>query len=158
MKKLITVIATIFSLNLVAQYGIVSTGASIQNTNGSISNTIGQAAYKNIVVSSNSSYEGIQQPFILITGIEEHDAGNITFDVYPNPSSDKLILILKDTTANSKTYTYQLINIVGKIINEGAIYKNQTLVIDLNQFSTGQYQLMVYKDKELIKSNKIIKN
>jgi len=158
MKKLIAVIATIFSLNLVAQYGIVSTGASIQNTNGSISNSVGQPAYKNIVGSNNSSCEGLQQPFILITGIEEHDAGNITFDVFPNPSSDKLILILKDTTANSKTYTYQLINIAGKIIYDGVLYKKQTLAIDVNQLSCGQYQLLVYKDKELIKSNKIIKN
>ena len=158
MKKLLVVTTTIFSLNLVAQYGILSTGASIQNTNGSISNSIGQPAYKNAVGSNNSSCEGLQQPFILITGIEEHDAGNISFDVYPNPSSDKLILILKDTISNSKTYTYQLINIAGKIINEGAIYKNQTLAIDVTQLSTGQYQLMVYKDKELIKSNKIIKN
>ena len=158
MKKLLVVTTTIFSMNLVAQYGIVSTGASIQNINGSISNSIGQAAYKNVLGSNNSTYEGLQQPFILITGIEEHDAGNISFDVYPNPSSDKLILILKDTTANSKTYNYQLINIVGKIINEGAIYKNQTLAIDVTQLSTGQYQLIVYKDKELIKSNKIIKN
>jgi hypothetical protein len=158
MKKLITVIATISSLNLVAQYGIVSTGASIQNTNGSISNSIGQPAYKNAVGSNNSSCEGLQQPFILITGIEEHDAGSISFDVYPNPSSDKLILILKDTTANSKTYTYQLINIAGKIIYDGVLYKNQALAIDINQLSTGQYQLMIYKDKELIKSNKIVKN
>lgn len=158
MKKLIAIIATILTLNTAAQFGIVSTGASIQNTNGSISISVGQPAYKNAVGNNNSSYEGLQQPFILITGIEERDAGNIVVDVYPNPSGDKLILILKDTTANSKTYTYQLINIAGKIIYDGVLYKNQALAIDINQLSTGQYQLLVYKDKELIKSNKIIKN
>ena len=143
MKKLITVIATISSLNLVAQYGIVSTGASIQNTNGSISNSIGQPAYKNAVGSNNSSCEGLQQPFILITGIEEHDAGSISFDVYPNPAQSTLTINSSDDQQE-----FILFDLYGRKVLMDSFRKSTNINVSL--LPGGLYILQVKIGKEII--------
>jgi hypothetical protein len=151
----LTIFLLILSIGLYSQQATVSSGGKVSVTSGSISYSIGQVVY-NIAQGVNGSItEGLQQPYEIseITGIENKHI-TLSIFVYPNPTSDYLVLRL---TEENKDYKYALFDIKGQLIK-----KEQELSIEnrieMSQYKSGTYLLKVTKSEKELKIFSIIKN
>lgn len=143
-------------LNSQAQQGIVSAGGEGNGAGGSISFTIGQIDYTNISTGEGSINEGLQQPYeiFIVTGIEEKGI-EINAAVYPNPATD--FIILKVENWESAKFSYQLVDIQGKILLNKKVENNET-TIPFTELSGALYFIKVLKNNNEVKTFKIIKN
>ncbi|MGB1041336.1 MAG: T9SS type A sorting domain-containing protein, partial [Flavobacteriales bacterium] len=65
------------------------------------------------------------------------DNRGVEFDLYPNPSSDYVIISINSPL----TYDYSVINVDGKLIKNGKITKQKN--IDVSNLSNGVYIIRV---------------
>jgi len=79
-----------------------------------------------------------------ITGINEISV-NIDLKVYPNPASDKVNILL--STKTNEMQFVEVINTLGKIVNEHIIYSNFPLTIDVAVFTAGTYVILLKDNK-----------
>lgn len=83
-----------------------------------------------------------------------HFEKEIKVNIFPNPTSEN-VTIQGDLPTNSQI---ELINIKGQIIYQQSNFTNEQLKIDLSDFPNGVYLLKISKEKDVIVSQKIIKN
>jgi hypothetical protein len=151
----LTLFWQIFQLN--AQNNTVASGNNASGTTGSISYSIGQVNY---VSSSNSNAfinQGVQQPFEIITilGTSAFEDINDAIITYPNPVVYNLNLEINNISLNG--LRYELYDINGKILGYEKV-KNIKNNIEMLNYPVGIYFLKVLKNRNEIKSFKIIKN
>lgn len=79
----------------------------------------------------------ISANFIPIILANEQEAPHI--QVYPNPASDKVFI------KSSKAFTYQLIDVSGRLLNQSTT-KNLSHTIDLNRFPSGNYLIILQEE------------
>ena len=152
---LLLLIASIVGPKLKAQEGFVSSGNSATGSGGSISYSIGQVCYAVQSGAAGTIVEGVQQPFE-ISGLSINDLisdTTLNCKVYPNPTSDFIILETGDGTTFD--ITYQLINNLGKELKCGT-YRNK-VQINMQACLPGMYCLRVISPKGICKSFKIVK-
>jgi len=146
-----------------ALLGICSTGFSQSNTlagggeatgsGGSVSYSVGQVDYINSSGTGGSVNQGVQQPYeLFVAGISE--GGLISLNMYPNPTSDQLIIEIDETL---KDLSFDLTDMNGKVLISQTIKDKETL-LNLKEFASGSYHLVVQHENEIIESFKIIKN
>jgi len=141
--------------SIVAQETVLSSGNDITGAGGSASYSIGQVVYTTNSGTNGSVAQGVQQPYeISITTITDADI-SVSLSVYPNPTSD--LLILKANMQDDLGLSYQLHSIHTTLIEGKAIGK-ETELIDMGSLPSAVYILTVYNDNLPIKTFKIIKN
>lgn len=141
--------------SIVAQEAVLSSGNDITGAGGSASYSIGQVVYTTNSGTNGSVAQGVQQPYeISITTITDADI-SVSLSVYPNPTSD--LLILKANMKDDLGLSYQLHSIHTTLIEGKAIGK-ETELIDMGSLPSAVYILTVYNDNLPIKTFKIIKN
>jgi hypothetical protein len=155
--KLITLFLLVAGLSgLHAQESVNATGGDASGSGGSASYSVGEIVYTTLPGTGGSVAEGVQQPFEIsvVTGLEQINI-NLTFSVYPNPTTGYLNLEVE--TDNWIDLSFQLFDIQGKLLDTEKITSIQTS-IDMSFFVSGTYFVKVtHHDKE-IKTYKIIKN
>lgn len=92
--------------------------------------------------------EGLHQPFISLIDINELSAFSI--QVYPNPTSDKLIL-----EHNLNTVTAVLYDSRGRLVFENNSSGTNDL-FDLSSISQGKYTLIILRNDNLLYSCKVL--
>ncbi|TAG55643.1 MAG: T9SS C-terminal target domain-containing protein [Cytophagales bacterium] len=101
---------------------------------------------------------GVQQPLIIsaLTGIKGSEKLMIACQIYPNPSSDFVVLSW-DSALNSTYVNYKIADVNGKnIILASAQNQSKISVLDL---AIGTYIINVSDSKNnFIKSFKLVKN
>jgi hypothetical protein len=139
-----------------AQNGTVSSGGDASGTGGSISYSVGQIDYITQNGSGGIITQGLQQPYeiLVLTGIETKEI-QLSVSVYPNPTSDFIILRVKDLSFEDLRYSFY--DIHGKLIKEDKISGNETTII-IGELSKANYFIKVTLNKKEIKTFKIIKN
>ena len=155
-RKIITIcyLALISSGNLLAQQNPVASGGDAGGRGGSFSYSIGQIGY----VTSNGSLgtitEGLQQPYeiLILSGLERT---GITLSVYPNPTTDFIVLSVEN--GNIQNMTYILYDILGKVIETKKLNGNQT-TISMTNLANDIYFIKVLENDNGLKIFKIIKN
>ncbi|MFH0893699.1 MAG: T9SS type A sorting domain-containing protein [Bacteroidota bacterium] len=156
--KTIFIFLTLIVANtqLHAQQSTLPSGGEATGTGGTVSYSIGQAAYITNTGVNGSVAEGVQQPYEIsvITGIEQTNIHLSAF-VYPNPVIDKLVLNMKDNSFSG--LIYQLLDANGKLILMKEITETET-TIPTHQLTAGAYFLKIMRSEKEIKSFKIIKN
>jgi hypothetical protein len=90
--------------------------------------------------------EGVHQPIISLIDIEEHEDIHIT--VYPNPTSQKLVL---DHALS--TVRVNLHDALGRLVIEEI---GRCDFFDLGEYPQGQYTLTVYQEDTLVYRCKIL--
>jgi len=147
----------VFFVNiLLAQETYTTTGGSATGTTGKASYTIGQVFYvEKIGTDGNYIIDGVQQAFEISTITNFPIANDINLTVYPNPTSDYLILGIKNYESNNLTYHFFDIN--GKLLQSGKI-KSQETCINTNKLKPSIYFVKIIDDNKIIKTFKIIKN
>lgn len=156
MKKLILiVIVLLINAEMFAQNSTVSNGNTVNSSQGSVSYTVGQVAYTSSTSSIGNIEQGLQQSYSIseTLGTEE---SNIPLKIvaFPNPTTNTLQLKLENNNAD---LSYKLINLLGKTINTEKITSNN-ITINMEMQPSAIYFLNIYKQSNLIKTLKIIKN
>jgi hypothetical protein len=139
-----------------AQNNTVSGGGAASGSGGSVSYTIGQVFYAALQGTNGSLIQGVQQPFeISIVTSTEDISMDLKAQVYPNPSSDHLILSIN--SLELKNLQYMLYDLQGHLISSNRIRQN-TSIIPVSQLSNGTYFLRILSNKKQIRTFQIIKN
>ena len=160
MKKPITfLLVLLFPLFIIAQEisqeVISSSGNYSDGSSGQLSWTLGELATETYGTADVSLTQGFQQPFYEVTAIFENLESNTLIQVYPVPSSDFITVEFEEIQNDMQIILY---NLQGEIILRKQA-ESETITIDLNSLSPSEYILnIINKDKNLIKSYKIVKH
>ncbi len=160
-KKLVFSVIFIIGLRLTglqAQELIQASGGEASGSEGSTSYSIGQVFYKaNIGTDTYSIIEGVQQPYeiSIVSVIEQTKGINLNCLVYPNPTSD--FLILKAANFENENLCYNLLDIKGNLIERGSITDGE-VNIKMEILVPAIYFIKVIQETNEIITFKIIKN
>ncbi|MBN1416631.1 MAG: T9SS type A sorting domain-containing protein, partial [Bacteroidales bacterium] len=139
-----------------AQQAVAASGGNAAGAGGTVSYTVGQAAYTTNVSSSGTVAQGCQQPFeiYVLTGLEETREINVEFMVYPNPSSG----LIKLTVSNNelKDLGFRLYNNSGILIQNKRITDRETF-IEMGDLPSATYYLNIYDNNKELKTFILIK-
>ena len=139
-----------------AQETLSVSGGNASGSGGIVNFTLGQIAYSSNAGTNGSLTQGVQQLYevSVYTGIEDKSI-NLALSAYPNPTNG--LLILKVEKNENSTFTAQLFDSNAKIVENIKLTSEETN-FQMNDKHVGVYFLRVFKDKNEIKSFKIIKN
>ena len=142
--------------NVTAQSNTLTTGGDANSSSGSVSYSIGQIDYISASSTSGNINQGLQQPFefYIITGTHE-DGINLNIKAFPNPTD--YFVSLEVDLDDLSNLNYQLFNMHAQLLESKTIQVKNTL-IDLRSLINGSYILKITRNKQEIKSFKIIKN
>ena len=139
-----------------AQETIPASGGEATGSGGEVSYTIGQLVYTNPTTASGSLNQGIQQSIEFVTlSNPELTAVTLKAVTYPNPTTDFIILALKD--ANLTGVSYVMVDLLGRLVNKGTVATSETKIA-MKSLPIGVYILRVQQNNQALKTFKIIKN
>jgi hypothetical protein len=143
--------------NILAQQTVAASGGNASGTGGTVSYTMGETVYTANISSSGTVAQGCQQPYeiFILTGLEEATGITIECEVYPNPSSDFVKLVVPNY--ESEDLGFRLYNSSGSLIKNNRITDIET-VIEMGKLPPASYYLNIYDSQKEIKTFKLIKN
>ena len=138
-----------------AQESANTTGGDATGLGGTAAYSIGQVVYTTQNSSTGSVAQGVQHAYDVYALGMEHNELNVAMDVYPNPTSDNIILQIPDF--NNQQLWYRLLDAQGKIIVKEKIITQQS-AINMYPLSSATYFLQVVnQDNKHAQSFSIIK-
>ena len=138
-----------------AQESANTTGGDATGLGGTVAYSIGQVVYTTQNSSTGSVAQGVQHAYdVYAIGIE-HNELNVAMDVYPNPTSDNIILQIPDF--NNQQLWYRLLDAQGKIIVREKIITQQSAINMYNLSSATYFLQVVNQDNKQAQSFSIIK-
>lgn len=157
MKNITLIIVLFCAIQLVnAQETISVSVVEAIGSGGRVSYTIGQLVYTNPTTAAGSLNQGIQQSIEFVTlSNPELTAVTLKAVTYPNPTTDFIILALKD--ANLTGVSYTMYDLLGRFVNKGTVTTFETK-IGMKSVPIGVYILRVQQNNQALKTFKIIKN
>jgi hypothetical protein len=139
-----------------SQESILASGGTATGSGGTASYSVGEIFIGTQTGTNGSVAQGTQQPFEISTlGNDEFPQINLEMVVYPNPTIDKLNLLIGNKEWSN--LTYQLFDISGKIISENQKITASETPVSMQSFSQGIYFLIVKDNTKTVKTFKIIK-
>lgn len=160
MKHKKTVMCVAFLLlslgGLHAQQNTATTGGEATGSGGTASYSVGQVTYTTANGSNGSIAQGVQQPYEISTTVGINQTSiNLEMSVYPNPTTNYLILIVENEKLEN--LNYQLMDLQGKVIESKKV-NSITTSINVESAPKAIYFLNVLKNNQIIKTFKVIKN
>lgn len=140
----------LFSFTIHAQHSINAAGGDGIAGTASVSYSVGQPFY--------IPDQGVQHAYeIYDEDVAVHELNDaISLTAFPNPTTDYLMLEVKDEV--SENWTYQIYDMQGQLLTNEKMELSQTQ-IEMKNFSKATYFIQVVNSKnEKIKTFKIIKN
>jgi hypothetical protein len=157
-NKTLFFLAFLLSFSMIAQTShqvLSATGGDASGSGGSVSYSVGQIVYTTSTGTTGSVAQGVEQAYeISSVGIKE-TALNISLSIFPNPTSDYLILKVEDY--NNEVLSYHLIDEQGKLVMNEQI-TNQDTQLAMSTLARGAYFINVLQANKKIQTFKIIKN
>lgn len=139
-----------------AQQNTIATGSDLEGSGGSISYSVGQLDF----ISNENEFgivdQGVQHSYeIFSLGISK-TIRSISANIYPNPTTDYLTIVLSDF--DNEFYGYQITDINGRVIQNARIESTQT-IIDVAGLDAATYLINIKNNKNLtIQTFKVIKS
>ena len=142
---------------LLAQEAFPATGSNAMSSGGSVSYSVGQAAYQIHKGTSGSATQGVQQPYEIsvVTAIDEANGIILTVSAYPNPTTD--YLTLETNAFDLSDLSFQLFDTNGRLLQSEKITSNKTS-ITMSNLVPATYFVKVIQNKKEVKTFKIIRN
>lgn len=140
------------SISLSAQEVVTTQGDSYSNSSGSISFTLGETVINTGTDGVNEITQGFNQTKWFFVSLEDH-ALDYGVSVFPNPTQDQLNI----KTENSLNVSYTLYDSKGSLIYEDRLNAKLT-TIEVSHLAAGNYSLVLYNKKQILKTYKLIKN
>ena len=142
----------------IAQNATVSAGGTATGSGGTLTYTIGQIADQKVEGNGRYVIEGVQQPFeIQVVGINNYPNIALEAILYPNPTSSKVVLRIRNYDIPSQGLTAQLYDFNGKMV-KAFVVKDLDTEIDFSGYAAATYQLRIMDDNTLLKTFKVVKN
>lgn len=151
-KHAIGFIPLLFTISVYSQEVISSQGETYSNTNGSIDFTLGEVVINTGTDGSNDITQGFHQTKWNFLGVEDF-ALDYEATIFPNPTAD--VLIIK--SRKFQNVKCELFDAQGKLVLQANLSAEQT-PIQVGQFATGSYSLILSNEKQLLKIFKLIKS
>ncbi len=155
--KLIIMFSLIFSITgIKAQQGFTAAGGVASGSGGTAAYSVGQIVFTTNTGAGGSVAQGVQQPYeiSIVLGLEDHQI-SLNMKVYPNPTSD--FLILNVGNFEFSTLNFELFDVSGKLLESKKI-TSSTEIISMENLPSSTYFLKVTSNNEEVKTFKIIKN
>ena len=155
--KLIIMFSLISAITGVkAQQGFTAAGGGASGSGGNAAYSVGQIVYTTNTGAGGSVAQGVQQPYeiSIVLGLEDHQI-SLNMKVYPNPTSDFLILNVGNFELS--TLNFELFDVSGKLLESKKI-TSSTETISMENLPSSTYFLKVTSKNEEVKTFKIIKN
>ena len=155
MRKLILYIPLFFTGIISAQEVNSSSGGNATGNGGTASYTVGQVTYTSSSGTNGSVSAGVQQAYTITTttGVNETNF-NLEASVYPNPTTDLLVLSVNELKEDFK---YQVLDMAGKLMTNGKIANTKTQ-LDFSSFAAGTYVIKISTNQNEIKTFQVVKN
>ncbi|MEJ1224120.1 T9SS type A sorting domain-containing protein [Sediminicola sp. 1XM1-17] len=148
-------IISFFLTDVNAQNSIVSSGGNDVGQGGSSSFSFGQVFYNTDAGAVHTVSQGVQQVYEIFI-LSEPETIPVSFSIltYPNPTSNNIVLDVKNIT--DKNLNYSLYDITGRFILTNNIKQEKTTLI-MNSLPSGIYFLKVSENYTDLSTFKIIK-
>ncbi len=154
-KHKLLVVALITSTMMFSQEAITVTGGQATGSGGTSSYSVGQLVYSTNTGSNGSVAQGIQAAFEVITlSNPEFTALTLTAVTYPNPTTDYIVLALKNS--NLTDLSYAMYDLQGRLVHKGKVNEDTTQV-PMQHLEGAVYLLKVNQNNQELKTFKIIK-
>ena len=162
MSKLIIIVSILltlltFSIESHSQESVNSSGKDISGDGGTVSYSVGQVAFNTYSGINGSVAQGVQQAYeiFVLTGTDHLKEISLNFIAYPNPTTDFLILKIKNVI-DEKLFC-QLFDMNGRLLLTRNI-DNEETTIPMQEYATATYYLKIIEDQRNVKTFKIIKH
>lgn len=144
------------SITLFAQNVISTAGNNANGSGGTVNYSIGQVLYTSNIGTNGSVTQGAQQPYEIsvVTSIKDASEINLLCSIYPNPSTDFIILKIENYKIE-KLY-YQLFDTKGTLIETKKIDNYETN-INISSYTCTNYFLKIFDNNKEVKVFKLIK-
>lgn len=147
--------ALIVSFTAQSQEAIAASGGESVGSGGTSSYTLGQVFYTATTGSNGTISQGIQKSIELFAlSNPALTSVNLEAVIYPNPTSDQVMLTITDIALTDLGYV--LLDIQGKVVSNAKINTIDTRV-SLQGLSAGTYVFKVNQKNSELKTFKIIK-
>ena len=156
MKKIFQFIAilTFLTPTVYAQEVVASAGETQTLTGYEVSWTIGEPVIETFSSGNTVLTQGFHQSKLIVTAIDEILFSDFELKVYPNPTSEYLIIQLNSP---EKKPQYQLFDLSGKLLQNNSVTGTETR-INLNEYASGTYLLKMSLDRNVpLQTFKIVK-
>ena len=139
---------------LKAQTAVLVTGSTASGADGSVSYSVGQAAYSqkgaNLEV-----MEGVQHAYeITILDVDDESVLEKNILLYPNPVRDLLNVDFGNESYQNSSYS--LYDAQGKLLKAGKLAQKKT-ELNMTTLPASVYIIQIFQDNRNIKTFKIIK-
>jgi hypothetical protein len=145
-----------FNSGLLAQQVVSSAGGQSENSNGSLSWTVGEVAVETLRNNDLILTQGFHQTRLEATGLDIIDGIQPDILAYPNPVDDIINVNIKGLS-EIKGWSYILYDTHGRVLENSVIDSDNT-GISFSNLPKSTYLLRVYSEKEGAKVFRIIKN
>jgi len=143
----------LLSVGLNAQEVISTQGDSYTNGGNTIDFTIGEPVIETVSDGTNDLTQGFHQTLLTIVSVEDLDI-NFSVNIFPNPTAEFVNIKMEQYNG----IAIRLFDVTGKQLLETNLVENTTK-ISVTDFPKGTYLLtLINKEKNKIKTYKIIKN
>lgn len=107
--------------------------------NAQLSWTIGEPIIETVQAGNNIITQGFHQTMLTITSIDESSAVSMDVSIYPNPTSDRVIISIPD---NQYDFTVELFDLNGKVVMSDKITRvDNQKELDVTTLATSYYLL-----------------
>ncbi len=147
----------VFSITfLQGQQAVVTTGGVATGTGGSVSYTVGQAAYQTYTGAGGSVMQGVQQPWEISTpvAVENTEDISLLMNVYPNPTSGAFKLVVG--TLENRNLRFRIYDMNGVMLQDQKVDSEETEIF-LQELSSSIYFLKIMDGNREIKVFKMIR-
>ncbi len=135
---------------------IATAGDHYEAGNVQLSWTIGEPIIETVSAGNNIITQGFHQTELTITSVEENNLSNLDVSVYPNPTSDRVVVSIPD---NENDMVAELYDMKGKLIMSENINRTETQrEFDLSPLAISYYMLrLTAKEVDYSSTHKIQK-
>ena len=140
---------------LEAQNTFVISGGDASGVEGTTSYSVGQITNSSYNDANISVAEGVQQPTLIITGMNDNSEIQLSSNVYPNPISSEMHLVIENDSYQNLSFI--LYDLSGKILMNQKISKKETS-INIATLISATYLIKTFDNKTVLKNYTIIKN
>ena len=142
----------LYASSLQAQEVVTTAGSYGETTSGSLSWTVGEPVIETITDGTNTLTQGFQQSKLTVTAINNLKISGIELSVYPNPTTDYIILKLDNSVQtrhalSQQELSYQLYDIHGKLILQKKMTGNKQ-TIHMQNYKPATYILKIMQAKD----------
>lgn len=117
---------------------IASSGDHYVAGNAQLSWTLGEPVIETVSAGSNIITQGFHQTNLTVTSIDE-TVNNLDVSIYPNPTSDRVIISIPD---NVNDFSLELYDVKGQLVMTKKMNRNENQTqMDVSQLANSYYML-----------------